>query len=718
MRRLIYTEFKKITANHFLLILICISSLLQCCFSIYSLHNTGERYFNEMDLTAVYDEIRGLSVAEQKEILEADSEKIKNELLYNFDETSYVHQYGQIMSRNHVMEHIQKCETYSDYLEEISVQTEEIKGSSLLSADNSFSIRNAQNIADIYSVLPRISLSAASSSGVVLLTQNPITDILLLLCISVIVISITTSEKAEGYHLLFQSKPKGGFQLYGAKIIILCVSVFFLCLFFYGINFLFLKWKIGFCDMTLPIQSLEPFYQCPFSLTVMEFFLYYFAAKLIVLFIISFVFFAIGTVSSSYIFAYTVGGIIFLAALILQKAADYNSAASVISEISLISILDIAHYFIKAQNINLLNNPVSIIIIGILSAILYLIISVLVSRFFWFHMIRENFSVTYFQRILMHKSTKASVSKHKSLIYFELKKLFILERTWIFLIVFVSLMIYLHLPSKFVTSEEYYYNTYSQIFAGALSDEKQDYLNEEDNRIKTSSDRIEYYNQLYNNGEISDVEYSYYFNKERVPAEQEYAFQRVKTQYQKLSDLKAQGEQVLYLNETGWDQIFNDKNRRSQAGDYLICILFLILCLSNFSCMEHTSRVRILAECTPYGSKHVFRIKAGLSAGLGGAAALFSFLLYLISTHVSRSLEGWSSTQIVSGSITCAPELFSSLPVLYFLIVLSIICIICGMSAALIILGFSRVMKRQVSAIVSSYILLGLPAALFWIGII
>ena len=140
MRSLVKAEFKKIWANPFVLVIIAGLLFFQGCMVFYTLNKKGEDNYSEADLASLYEEIRGLAAEEQIRELENLSSSIKAELFQDFDETDYMEQFGRFMAVQYIIEHIQNCRAYPDFLEEVTQEAERMQGSSLLAQRESFSV--------------------------------------------------------------------------------------------------------------------------------------------------------------------------------------------------------------------------------------------------------------------------------------------------------------------------------------------------------------------------------------------------------------------------------------------------------------------------------------------------------------------------------------------------------------------------------------------------
>lgn len=714
MRSLVKAEFKKIWANPFVLVIIAGLLFFQGCMVFYTLNKKGEDNYSEADLASLYEEIRGLAAEEQIRELENLSSSIKAELFQDFDETDYMEQFGRFMAVQYIIEHIQNCRAYPDFLEEVTQEAERMQGSSLLAQRESFSVRNMEAISEIYQRLPAAELFPDSSAGISQLTENKMLDFILLLIFSMLAYLLTVSEKKEGYYPLLCTMPKGRKKLYLGKMIALCTLVIGTMALFFATVVLIVQKSIGFCSMDIPVQSLDIYYQCPYEMSVGEYLFCFFVFKSFLYLTVSFLLLAIGTAASTYVSACCIEGGILLGSLFIQKAVMPYSAMGIFSEMSLTALLDTEHYFITAKNLNFFGYPVSSMSIGIVSVALYFVACFFFSFLKWGNASENRIPEGLTFRI---KRKKVSFNRKNKLLYFECKKLFLTEHAWIFCVIFIAALAVLHRPVKFVGLEDYYYDHYSQQLTGKLSFEKKEYLVKEKERIETAEERINAYYEKFDKGEISQRELEYYLQKEEITTEQSYAFSKVEEQYEILEKIEEQGTDAVFLNQQGWEKVFGEEGRKEQLRDFLILNAFLIFCLHNFFSMEKISGVRKIAGCSPYGRRTGYYkiISAGI---LSGTAAVFLYLLQLVSIHASWELCGWNSLEIGIECITVNESGIRNIPILAFLIVQGGIRIIQAAVSSGIILLFSWIFEKPLMTIIFSYALLILPGIFRLIGIL
>ncbi len=479
-----------------------------------------------------------------------------------------------------------------------------------------------------------------------------------------------------------------------------------------GGTYLFLQMSVGFCDLEIPVQSLAEFYQCPYAWDVKMLLVNFLIVKTAVLLAAAGLFFCIGTAASTEVTAYGMGVILFFLSFLMQTFASPYSAGGFLREAGLTVLLDSTHYYTAVRNVNVFGYPVPAIAVGAISVLLYVGVSTAVSLRFWLHPEEIKISV---QRLYRRRRTASAAMKYRSLFSFECKKLFLTERALLLSFGLILLLLFLHIPSRYVSMTEYYYGIYSENLAGDLSAEKEAYLAEEQERIETAGERIDKYYSLYEQGEIDEIELTYYLEKETIPSEQETAFRLAWNQYQKVSEVSTEEDPAVYVNESGWRRLCGAEAAKGQIRDYLIWILYLAACFNHFSCMEDTTGVRTLIRSTADGQKKVSRAKICISLLTGSISAVFLYLAQLCSVHLAWPLYEWNSVQISVQSITVLQNLGLRLPVLYYLILAGVCCAAAGAAAALVTLALSRLMGRPVKALVSAFILLGLPAVLLLI---
>lgn len=304
--------------------------------------------------------------------------------------------------------------------------------------------------------------------------------------------------------------------------------------------------------MRLPLQSLEPFYQSPYSMCVGEFLLCFFAMKIMFLLILTILFFAIGIFSTNYVTAYAISGILFLLSYFIQEHVHPHSAIGFLQEGGFTVLLDTQHYFTTARNVNAFGVLVPTIVVGVVFMLFWLFVFMGLSVLFWICSREWKFD----GGAMLQKRSVTGKRKYHPLFFFECKKLMIAEHGWILAVGFVAVMLYLHVPSRHEGMVEYYYEMYAAQLEGPLSFDKECMLRQEKERFHRAKQRAKSMDSTSYCGKMD----------EGIPSEQEYAFGLVSKQYEELLERKSRGCAVTFINESGWSKICDREAKKSSFG--------------------------------------------------------------------------------------------------------------------------------------------------------
>lgn len=263
--------------------------------------------------------------------------------------------------------------------------------------------------------------------------------------------------------------------------------------------------------------------------------------------------------------------------------------------------------------------------------------------------------------------------------------------------------------SSYISQTEYFYRLYSENLIGELSKEKEQYLVQEETYIASYTERIDEYYPRYEEGEISEELLNYYIESSNISNERKAAFEKVQTQYQELMEKEAEGISVVYLNESRWERLTNEKGVQRMYSFQLLLTIFFILCLHDFVCMEDIVGMRKILNTTSNGKNRLIFIKAVIAILFAGSMSLFLYFLQVVMVHKDWTLYEWNSLSTSIMSITAFKDVTINCSVLVYLTLVGIWRVVLGAIEAVVILSVSGVAKKKLPAIFCSFLILGLP---------
>lgn len=697
---MIRLEIKKVFGNKQLLLVMLAVVLLHAFLVYFQMVSPNEEGYSAQDVGSIYSEMGSNQAAYLEDKIQSLSKNTDVSSL-TFDEFKAVLKQSRLY--HHIQEEVLQANSYAEYLEKIESEAQRFKGASLLFDANSFSSRNIINIAEDYSTLPRISLRWSPSDAMQIVTSSPLADICILLCIVMIVLIVTTSERALGYHMLIHTHPDGENKSWGIKLFVLLIMTGALVAVLYIPSILIGYYIGGFGDIDNPIQSMSLYYGCPYQLTVGQFLVVFLLYKFIAFLCVALILGCCGFCCCSTLSAVITIGLLLFCSYIPMQTVERTSWFGWLKEFNLAAIMDTSHYFSTSVNANLFGYPASIVGIGCVFIIMSLSISIPLSRWIW----RQPTCVD--KKIWLKKSKKsAAFMKRSNLFWFEMHKLFRTNHALVICISLIALLLLVSSGPNGPNRIQYYYQQYASRLSGNLSAESQQFIDEETERIARANEEIEILTDKVNLGELSTEAFTVLAEQWKIPVEQESAFGVVCEQYSYLKGLQERGCTVAFIDETGWKELVGEWGEKTNYLNAIWFAALLTLCLYNAWTMEASHGVETLIVCTPNGIRKTNFAKCMSALCLVAFISPILFLNQLILVDTKFSLNAQTVWNFPAISIYALPHIPVWCSVKAYLLLRLLTVFAEGVIFAWIILIISRLSKNNVIALSSCAILGGI----------
>ncbi len=249
-------------------------------------------------------------------------------------------------------------ESYIDEYPEFLEKTKENgRNMSVLNMYKSgFAADNIRKTAEIYSKLEDITVKSGDNRGAVLLLQYELTDIFLLAFLLIMAVQLL-SERKKGLANLIRSTLKGRGTPYFQRMAVLAFSAIAAGFLLYGGNYVGMLISFGEGGMSRSIQSLPEFMQCPYNITIAQYFMMSLALKITACFMAASAFFIVislfGTAA-----AYTIAALLTVAELLLYVLIIPVSAVNVLKYINIFSIIKCIDFLSVCRNLNIFGKAV------------------------------------------------------------------------------------------------------------------------------------------------------------------------------------------------------------------------------------------------------------------------------------------------------------------------------------------------------------------------
>lgn len=188
---------------------------------------------------------------------------------------------------------------YGAYVSSIVSAADDLQAVSIFQKEDSFSLRSAKKIAEVYSSLPEIETKIDPVRGIVMATQFGGTDLLIFVFLTYLVFSMVTREKELGQLLLTRTTLHGHARHGLSKIFVCGISSLLSVVVLEMTNLIMASKRYGLGDLGRSIQSVPEYKACVFPISVGEFIVLLIVLKIAILFLMSVVVFFMASVSNS-----------------------------------------------------------------------------------------------------------------------------------------------------------------------------------------------------------------------------------------------------------------------------------------------------------------------------------------------------------------------------------------------------------------------------------
>lgn len=618
-----------------------------------------------------------------------------------------------------VREEANEAAGYHDFLEEVLRKAKQRQASQLSGGETSFVFRDAAEMKKNYEKCRELDIAPQLPDGIRSVTENRITDFLLLLAITVIMISMIIPEKDQGQFLYILPMKNGRKKLFLVKAAVGIVSSVLLTVLFFLSGLLISGCLLRTDIMNAPIQSVYGYISCPYRISVGVYLILYLSLK-------AFFSAAAGAVALllAVIFrrAETAGlafGALWAAEYLVWANTDRFSDLRGLRDFNLIQMSDTSVYFRNYENFNILQYPASSLLCTTVCVALLLSAAGLSAFFLFGRKGMAGLGGTKQKKFRLMPSRSAAAMSgrrrsgfccHTKILRHEGCKLLWGNRAFFCFALLLAVQLWQAGSLRsWGDEEEYYYNEYCENLKGGLSRGKERYLEAEQERLAEAQQKSERYDRLLGEGKLSADEWLYLMGKLDAGEARTSAYNRAFREYQRLLAWKEQGYEVCYMSQSGWNRAFGAEGKQRGLLALGGLFFFLILGLSNYFAMERQTGMEQLLPLSVKGRRVICRKKAVcgtvFALFLCGAAffpgTIRMFWLYGM-TPVRQSVKSVKLFEWVNGAMSVAG----------WLAVQGIIALVISAGAGGLIMWLSAKTGKVITTILLSALFLLLPVIL------
>lgn len=412
-------ELRKLFSNR-IFVLILSAVLILNGYLMFRTANTSDT----SDYNKIYSELEDKLSDDEK--LQYFDERITNSTNGNYDYNWNV--FYELANECYAIVH------YKEYLDSIDSQAASLKNVSIFSKSTTFNYRSIIKTPAAYDNVRNVKPYFDVSKGINLALDNGFTDILCGFILLFAVLTLMTSDREQGMSaLLFPLKRGRGYLLF-SKLATLAVTIFLLVLLVYSENLVISSVVYGLGDISRPIQSLNGFIGCNLKISVAEYLVLFAVFKFSAFFSIGAVLSLIAIMTKNTISFYGISAFVISTEGLLYSLIHPLSIYSIFKYINLISFTKVNNIFCNYKNINFWEYPIPLIPTSLAAVILIVIISSVLSVYFYVK--KRNLE---FRKISLKLNLLKRNKVHSALYYtfnkslFQQKGIFIIA---IFIIIF------------------------------------------------------------------------------------------------------------------------------------------------------------------------------------------------------------------------------------------------------------------------------------------
>lgn len=539
------------------------------------------------------------------------------------------------------------------------------------------------------------------SKGITLALENPTTDFLLFLGLFLFIGGMITEEKEKHLFYITRTTKYGVTACFLAKLAALFLHCLLLTALLFASNLLFAEATTGLGTLNSSLQSLAPYMESSFSLTILEYILLSLFTKSIALFGLGTILTAAALQSRKRFFPYFLGIVLISISQLLSQGIPAYSALAPFKYLNFIGVFKTQQLYGAYCNLNLAGYPVSLL------NLTWIILLVLAFS-------GSIFCLVLFQRgehLILQREQRISFLQfcpHQNLFCHEAYKLLITNHAALVLLCFALLTGGYGLSHNYhLSAQESYYQMLMLQLEGKLTAKKEALLQAEQARFEEASQKLDELDLLAESGQLDNA------TADSMKTEWEAilsffpAFERIQTQYEHIQE---KGGSFVY--DTGYLYLFG-KQDDNLLLQFLLLSLAMVLAFFSSISMESRQNSWFLIGATAQGRKKILQKKVQVSLLCAGLLTTLSWCSHLIGIRNTFPMN------CISASIQNLPAFASfgiALPIWAFALLALLFQIFALFLVTLCVLLLSAWRKQETQALVLSLLLIIFPIVLYWLG--
>lgn len=601
-----------------------------------------------------------------------------------------------------------KVNNYHKYLSDIIDESETIENASIFKSKDKVSLKSISKTADAYKKMQDISVSYEASVSAKKIASTTITDFFVLILVFLFSTILIIEEKEKNLFNIIKSTKNGYIVTIISKIVSLFIGVFFICVLFYGINYIYYFITLGYGNIFSPIQSVSMFMLSTIKVNILEYILIIFFAKWIYMVLLGILIFYLSIKLNNISEVLMILFIIVLINLFIFNNIDITSNINLFHSFNLINLINTNEIFRIYDNLRFFNILVSktssLLILQILMVITFIILSIFKYLKSMKSNIKENMILGKLKRFKLIKNIRLN-----NIFSFELYKMLVINKCFLIIILFLLFILYDFKNQNFSLSyNEMFYKNYMDILSGELNEKKEKLIKEKLEEYEYAERQLEIINNKVIDGELSNIDGMILSQPYEDILATKNVFNRIENKYNYIKENK----NASFVYDTGYNQLFRI-NKSYNSHDIYLILITIISILGLFVMEYRTGFIQIL-NTTKNG-----RIKTARGKVL--VSIIVCTFIYIISIvpEILKVYKMYGFTNINESIVSL--EVFSNLPsyisIFNYLIIFYVVRYISYILIILLIEFISLKFKNIIFSFIVSIFVLLMPYILSMLNI-
>ena len=609
---------------------------------------------------------------------------------------------------SHVLDQYQALENYRSFLSSISQRAEELSGIGVFSEENSFAYRNIQKTEQDFAHLQGLPVTAGGSpDGLEAFSRYYLTDFLALFLILFDCTLLLSSEEKRGMRRLIRSTRRGGAALTANQLGALFLAGLGSAALLYGSNILCSAAVMGFGDLGRFVQSMDPFRNLPFALTVWQYLLVFLGGKLLAvcaaMAVCAAFFHLFGNGKAAILLFSVVCALSFLA----WRFFPSQSVWAGFKYLSPFGLFDVYQNLCVYRNLNFFGYPVSLSALWLIVSVLLFLAGSLVSLLSQKWELELPFAIP--QRKRKSKTGAVSLLRH------ELYKSIIGRKGWVCLALAVVWCVSTTstTPYNAGTWEDQCYTSYYYQVSGPFTPEKEAFLLAEQKKFEEIPGRFDQLAEEYQQGLMSQEEYLDETQRLTYDATFQSGFDQIMKQYDSLKELESRGISGRILHKTSVENLLSMLTEDHKRA--VVFLLLLILAVTGLTAYDYESGLRPLIQSTEKGYRRLYWTKAGLAAGYGVGFFMLVWLPRWLTYFFYNPPMDW---QAPVQSLKGLENFSASLTIGQTVLLTMGYQIVCAALMGTAVLFLTQLLKKAIPSIAAGALIFIAPVLLSWLTVL